>query len=97
MSQELRRMAERPRGRWKPPKSTEVGKPEVYLGTHSGCVEQSHQQYERGGTSAGKASWSQVKEILRGQEKEVELYPEDNIETKNVTSGVHFRNINLAD
>lgn len=47
--------------------------------------------------SAGKATWSQVKEILRGQEKEVELYPEDNIKTKNVTSGVHFRNINLAD
>lgn len=74
-----------------------VGKPRAYQGTHSGCVEQSHQQYERAGMSAGKATWSQVKEILRGQEKEVELYPEDNIETKNVTSGVHFRNINLAD
>lgn len=49
------------------------------------------------GRSAGKASWSQIKEVLRGQEKEVELYQEDNIESNNVTSGVHFRNINLAD
>lgn len=79
------------------PKSMEVGKPGAYLGTHSGCVEHSYQQYETGGMSIGKATWSQVKEVLRGQEKEVELYPEDNIETKNVTSGVHFRNINLAD
>lgn len=37
-----------------------------------------------------------MKEVLRGQEK-VEFYPRDNTESKNVTSGVHFRDINLAD
>lgn len=56
---------------------------------HSGWLEHSHHQYEKGGMSARKATWS--------QEKEVELYPEDNIKSKNVTSGVSFRNINLAD
>lgn len=50
----------------------------------------------KGESSAEKASWSQMKEVLRGQEK-VEFYPKDNTESKNVTLGVHFRDINLAD
>ena len=45
--------------------------------------------------SAGKTHWSQIKEVLRCQEEEAELYQEDNIEPKNMTSRVHFRNINL--
>lgn len=58
--------------------------------------EYSHPQCGKGGRSARKASWSQFKEVLRVQEKEAERYSEDNVESKNVTSGMHFRGINLS-
>lgn len=60
-------------------------------------VQPSKAQCGKGGRSARKASWSQFKKVLRSQEKEAELYAEDNIESKNVTPGMHFRDINLAN
>lgn len=70
-------------------------KPGTHLVTHLDMG--IDKQDGKGERSAGKANWSQIKEVLRGQEKEVELYQEENIESNDVTSGVHFRNINLAD
>lgn len=91
-SRGMRRIGERSSGGRKYLKEMEVGslKPTWWF-----ILDAWINNMEKVDRSAGKTHWSQIKEVLRCQEEEAELYQEHNIEPKNMTSRVHFRNINL--